>query len=43
MEIGCGQGEAVTRMISDQFPKFCGVTVVKDLSSLDRVVLLEKK
>lgn len=42
MEIGCGQGDGVKKIIRDQFPEFWDVMVIKDLADLDRVVLLKK-
>lgn len=42
MEIGYQQGEAIQKIIADQFPEFEGVTVFKDLSGHDRIVFLQK-
>jgi len=42
MEIGCGQGRGVKKIMSDQFSEFREVTVKKDLSGHDRVVFAQK-
>jgi release factor glutamine methyltransferase len=38
MEIGFGQGDAIVRIITNNYPIFDEVTVLKDLAGLDRVV-----
>lgn len=38
MEIGCGQGGSVARIVTNNHPEFGEVTVLKDLAGLDRVV-----
>ena len=42
VEIGCSQGDAVKFITSREFPEFRTVSIIKDLSGHDRVVLLEK-
>jgi protein-(glutamine-N5) methyltransferase, release factor-specific len=42
IEIGCGQGEAVQIITTDECPGFRCVTIIKDLAGHDRVVLLQK-
>jgi release factor glutamine methyltransferase len=42
VEIGCGQGEGVQIITSDECPGFGCVTIIKDLAGHDRVVLLQK-
>ncbi|WP_319543792.1 peptide chain release factor N(5)-glutamine methyltransferase [uncultured Pseudodesulfovibrio sp.] len=42
MEIGCGQGESVKKIMSDHFPQFRQVSVLKDLSGHDRIVAAQK-
>jgi len=42
MEIGYQQGEAIRGIITDLFPEFGEVSVLKDLSGHDRIVFLQK-
>lgn len=42
MEIGCGQGESVKKIMLDQFPQFGRVRVLKDLAGHDRIVGAQK-
>ncbi|BDQ32876.1 peptide chain release factor N(5)-glutamine methyltransferase [Pseudodesulfovibrio portus] len=42
MEIGCGQGEAVQKIMCAEFSRFGDVRVVRDLAGLDRVVCARK-
>ncbi|QJB57956.1 peptide chain release factor N(5)-glutamine methyltransferase [Pseudodesulfovibrio sp. zrk46] len=42
MEIGYQQGDAVKKIMSEQFPEFGEVDVLKDLSGHDRIVFLRK-
>ena len=43
MEIGYQQSGEIARMITNQFPEFEGVSILKDLSGHDRIVFLQKK
>ncbi|NDV20588.1 peptide chain release factor N(5)-glutamine methyltransferase [Pseudodesulfovibrio sp. JC047] len=38
MEIGCGQGASVQKIMHDDFPQFGQVGIIKDLAGLDRIV-----
>ncbi|WP_353618277.1 peptide chain release factor N(5)-glutamine methyltransferase [Pseudodesulfovibrio nedwellii] len=42
MEIGCGQGESVKKIMLDLFPQFGRVRVLKDLAGHDRIVTAQK-
>nr|WP_321257445.1 peptide chain release factor N(5)-glutamine methyltransferase [uncultured Pseudodesulfovibrio sp.] len=42
MEIGCGQGDSVKKIILNLFPQFGQVKVVKDLAGHDRIVSAQK-
>ena len=42
MEIGCGQGEGVKKIMLDHYPQFEQVKVLQDLSGLDRIVTARK-
>lgn len=42
MEIGCGQGESVKKIMLDLFPQFRQVKVLKDLAGHDRIVSAQK-
>lgn len=42
MEIGYQQGVAVKGIITNHFPEFEGVSILKDLSEHDRIVFLQK-
>lgn len=42
MEIGCGQGGAIIKIISSKFPELGEVGVLKDLAGLDRVVCAKR-
>jgi len=43
MEIGCGQGSDVKKILADRFLEFGHVAVKKDISGHDRVILAQKK
>lgn len=42
MEIGYQQAEAIIDIVSSRFPEFKGITMKKDLSGHDRIVVLHK-